>query len=228
MEGYRRAGPPNKLSREQTLNFQPKATLEAITLRDIYGALAVASLIVLITAMAAVVALISTLQMPLDPVSDRQALGQDRLAVLQAAATHAERPALSITVAIPRDLTEQIPAALSDAGDRRGWLFQTQGNQNTVTMPAGDLSLLNQAKDNTAATLIALRKAPTNPANGLLITANVEWKLESHPQAHLAYYALVPAMFGFLLATMAFMQASDSRPILDHLRGRQTPERNPS
>ena len=204
------------------MNLQPKATLEAITLRDIYGTLAVVSLIALITAMAAIVALISTLPMPLDPVSDRQALGQDRLAVLQAAATHAARPALSLTVTIPRNMTAQIPAALSDAGDHRGWLFQTKGNQTRVTLPAGDLSLLNQASGNTAATLSALRRAPTMPTNGPLATANVEWALESHPQAHLAYYALAPAMLGFLLAAMAFMQASDSRPILDHLRGRQT------
>ena len=220
MEGSRKAEPPNQPSNGQTLNFQPKARPEAISLRDIYGTLAVVSLLALITAMAAIVALISTLQMPLDPVSDHQTLGQEQLAVLQTAATDAAKPALSITVTTPRDMTAEIPAALSDAGDRRGWLFQTQGNQSRVTLPVSDLSLLNQASGNTAATLSALRRAPTNPTNGPLITANFEWALESHPQAHLAYYALAPAMFGFLLTAMAFMQASDNRPLLDHLRRR--------
>lgn len=139
-------------------------------------------------------------------------LPENRVQVLQDTARKAEEELpLTLAIRVPHHMSEQIPQALMDAGDRRGWLFEDSGKDRRVTMPVQDLHLFNQALTDPQATMSFLQERPTADPQSPLTTAEIRYHWEWSTTASAAYNALLPTFFATLSFGLIFITTA-TRP----------------
>ena len=170
------------------------------------GALAVTALACFVASIAGTVILVVTEPRFHPPVSDNSALEPEWLAALEEAAHARTTPtSVSVDISVPHDMVREIPAQLAETGDRRGWLFGSDGRTQTVTLPANDLQLLQDAGHNPVDTIEELAKAPTASDASTMMKARINWHQESAPHAQATANAIVPSMLSCVALTIIYI-----------------------